>query len=161
MTSPSGAESPSPVGPFLVWQEPHPIFYAELCWREHGDHATLEKFRDIVFQTADFMASYATWDTNTSRYVLGPTLQCAQEIFPKGQNFEPHVRADLLALGVGNGAEVADAARSAAREKVGRRFERASRNRRWPMANIFSPKRRRTATRIRNGMRIIRPWSAR
>ena len=31
MTSPSGAESPSPVGPFLVWQEPHPIFYAELC----------------------------------------------------------------------------------------------------------------------------------
>jgi hypothetical protein len=35
MTSPSGAESPSPVGPFLIWQEPHPIFYAELCWREH------------------------------------------------------------------------------------------------------------------------------
>ncbi len=89
MTSPSGAESPSPVGPFLVWQEPHPIFYAELCWREHQDKATLEKFRDIVFQTADFMASYATWDTNTSRYVLGPTLQCAQEIFPKDKTFNP------------------------------------------------------------------------
>ena len=89
MTSPSGAESPSPVGPFLVWQEPHPIFYAELCWREHQDKATLEKYRDIVFQTADFMASYATWDINTSRYVLGPTLQCAQEIFPKDQTFNP------------------------------------------------------------------------
>ena len=89
MTSPSGAESPSPVGPFLVWQEPHPIFYAELCWREHQDKATLEKFRDIVFQTADFMASYATWDTNTSRYVLGPTLQTAQEIFPKDKTFNP------------------------------------------------------------------------
>jgi hypothetical protein len=89
MTSPSGAESPSPVGPFLVWQEPHPIFYAELCWREHQDKATLEKFRDLVFQTADFMASYATWDTNTSRYVLGPTLQCAQEIFPKDKTFDP------------------------------------------------------------------------
>jgi hypothetical protein len=89
MTSPSGAESPSPVGPFLVWQEPHPIFYAELCWREHHDRATLDKYRDIVFQTADFMASYAAWDTNTDRYVLGPTLQCAQEIFPKDKTFNP------------------------------------------------------------------------
>jgi hypothetical protein len=35
------------------------------------------------------MASYATWDTNTSRYVLGPVLQCAQEIFPKNKTFNP------------------------------------------------------------------------
>lgn len=89
MTSPSGAESPSPVGPFLIWQEPHPIFYAELCWRQHQDRATLEKYRDIVFQTAEFMASYAAWDTNTQRYVLGPILQCAQEIFPKDRTFNP------------------------------------------------------------------------
>ena len=89
MTSPSGAESPSPVGPFLVWEQPHPIFYAELCWREHHDRATLEKYRDIVFQTAEFMASYATWDTNTQRYVLGPVLQCAQEIFPKDKTLNP------------------------------------------------------------------------
>jgi hypothetical protein len=89
MTNPNGAESPSPVGPFLVWQEPHPIFYAELCWREHRDQATLEKYREIVFQTADFMASYATWDEKTKRYVLGPTLQSAQEIFPKDRTFNP------------------------------------------------------------------------
>ncbi len=89
MTSPDGADSPSPVGPFLVWQQPHPIFYAELCWRAHGDRATLEKFRDIVFQTADFMASYATWDKADKRYVLGPVLQCAQEIFPKDRTLNP------------------------------------------------------------------------
>ncbi len=89
MTSPSGAESPSPVGPFLIWEEPHPIFYAELCWRQHPDQATLEQFKDIVFQTADFMANYATWDTNTSRYVLGPVLQCAQERFPKNHTLNP------------------------------------------------------------------------
>jgi hypothetical protein len=89
MTSPSGAESPSPVGPFLIWQQPHPIFYAELCYRVHGNRATLEKFKDIVFATADFMASYATWDETTKRYVLGPTLQCAQEIFPKDKTFNP------------------------------------------------------------------------
>jgi hypothetical protein len=89
MTDASGAESPSPVGPFLVWQQPHPIFYAELCYRVHPDRATLEKFKDIVFETADFMASYATWDEKTKRYVLGPTLQCAQEIFPKDKTFNP------------------------------------------------------------------------
>ncbi len=89
MTSPSGAESPSSVGPLLIWQQPHPVFYAELCYRIHGDRATLEKFKDIIFATADFMANYATWDTNASRYVLGPTLQCAQEIFPKTNTFNP------------------------------------------------------------------------
>lgn len=89
MTSPSGAESPSAVGPFLVWQQPHPIFYAELCYRAHGDRATLKKFQDVVFQSANFMASYAAWDKETKRYVLGPTLQCAQEVFPKDRTFNP------------------------------------------------------------------------
>jgi protein-glucosylgalactosylhydroxylysine glucosidase len=83
MTSPSGVESPSSVGPFLVWQQPHPIFYAELVYRERADAATLERFRDVVFDSAEFMASYATFDPATARYVLGPPLQCAQEIFPK------------------------------------------------------------------------------
>ena len=89
MTSPSGAESPSPVGPFLVWEEPHPIFYAELCRRAHPDQAMLKKYADIVFATADFMASFPAWDDKTQRYVLGPTLQCAQEIFPKDKTFNP------------------------------------------------------------------------
>jgi hypothetical protein len=87
MTSPSGAESPSSIGPFLVWQQPHPIFYAELVYRERADRATLERFRDVVFDTAAFMASYATLDAATSRYVLGPPLQCAQEIFPKDRTY--------------------------------------------------------------------------
>lgn len=89
MTDPSGAESPSSVGPFLVWQEPHPIYYAELCYRAHGDRATLQKYRDVVFETARFMASYATRDEATGRYVLGPVLQCAQERFPKDATLNP------------------------------------------------------------------------
>jgi protein-glucosylgalactosylhydroxylysine glucosidase len=83
MTSPSGAESPSPVGPFLIWQQPHPIFYAELVYRQRRDRATLERFRNVIAETAEFMASFAAWDEQTSRYVLGPPLQCAQEEFPK------------------------------------------------------------------------------
>jgi hypothetical protein len=83
MTDPSGAESPSTIGPFLVWQQPHPIYYAELVYRERQDRATLERFRGVVHETAEFMASFAAWDAGRKRYVLGPPLQGAQEIFPK------------------------------------------------------------------------------
>src|SRR5205823_3802065 len=30
MTAPDGRDSPSPIGPLLIWQQPHPIFFAEL-----------------------------------------------------------------------------------------------------------------------------------
>jgi hypothetical protein len=83
MTDPSGVESPSGVGPFLIWQQPHPIYYAELCYRAHPNTETLERFKDIVFETADFMASYPNWDEAKQRYFVGPTLQGAQEEFPK------------------------------------------------------------------------------
>ena len=87
MTSPSGTESPSTIGPFLVWQQPHPVYFAELVYRERRDRATLERFRDVVQETAEFMASFASWDAAGQRYVLGPPLQGAQEIFPKDRTF--------------------------------------------------------------------------
>jgi hypothetical protein len=83
MTSPTGDESPSSVGPFLVWQQPHPIFYAELAYRERRDRPTLERFRDVVFETAEFMSSFPAWDATRQRFVLGPPLNCAQETYPK------------------------------------------------------------------------------
>ena len=89
MTSPTGAESPSTIGPFLVWQQSHPIYYAELAYRQHPDDSTLEKYRDVVFATAEFMKSYATWDADADAFVLGPVLQCAQERFPKTATLNP------------------------------------------------------------------------
>jgi len=81
MTDPSGDESPSPVGPFLIWQQPHFIYMAELCYRDHPDIATLQQYKDLVFATADFMASYPWYDTVKHEYVLGPGLIPAQERF--------------------------------------------------------------------------------
>jgi hypothetical protein len=82
MTGPGGVESPSSIGPFLVWQQPHPIFFAEIVRRARPARATLERFRDVVLASAEFMAGFAVRD-GTGRYVLGPPLQCAQEVFPK------------------------------------------------------------------------------
>jgi hypothetical protein len=81
MTAPDGRDSPSEVGVFLIWQQPHPIYYAELCYRAHSDRQTLERYRQIVFETAEFMASYPVWDQAGGRYVLGPALIPAQESY--------------------------------------------------------------------------------
>jgi len=83
MTSPAGDESPSNVGPFLVWQQPHPIFYAELAYRTRHNRATLDRYREVVFATAEFMSSFPAWDEQGRRFVLGTPLQCAQETYPK------------------------------------------------------------------------------
>ncbi len=91
MTDPSGRESPSRTGVFLIWQQPHPIYYAELCWRAQPDRRTLDRYRQIVFETAEFMASYPTWDQARNRYVLGPALIPAQESYgpTRDRNLNP------------------------------------------------------------------------
>ena len=82
MVDPAGHDSPSGVGPFLIWQQPHPIYLSELVYRAHPDRATLDRYREIVFESAEFMASYPFWDGVAQRYVLGPPLIPAQESHP-------------------------------------------------------------------------------
>lgn len=82
MTDPLGNDSPSSVGSFLIWQQPHIIYMAELCYRNNPGTEILKKYADVVFGAADFMASYAWHDSLNNRYVLGPPLIPAQERFP-------------------------------------------------------------------------------
>ena len=79
MTDPDGKEGPSSIGAFLIWQQPHFIYLAEQAYQAHPNKETLEKYKDLVFKTADFMASYAYFDAKTGRYILGPNLIPAQE----------------------------------------------------------------------------------
>jgi hypothetical protein len=89
MVGPYGRESPSGVGVFLIWQQPHPIYYGELIYRIQQDLSFLENYQDVVFQTAEFMASYAAWNDKTNRYVLGPPLIPAQEIYKPTETINP------------------------------------------------------------------------
>jgi hypothetical protein len=89
MVGPEGRDSPSPIGPLLIWQQPHPIFYAELCYQTHPTRRTLERYRAIVFESAAFMASYAFWEEQRGRYVLGPPLIPAQENHPPRETWNP------------------------------------------------------------------------
>jgi hypothetical protein len=89
MVGPEGRDSPSPIGPLLIWQQPHPIVYAELCYRVRGGREALERYRPLVFESAEFMASYAFFDQRTRRYVLGPPVIPAQENHPPRETWNP------------------------------------------------------------------------
>jgi len=89
MVGPEGRDSPSPIGPLLIWQQPHPIFYAELCYQSQPNKHTLERYRSIVHESATFMASYAFWETMRGRYVLGPPVIPAQENHPPRETWNP------------------------------------------------------------------------
>ncbi len=89
MTDPTGAEAPSSVGAFLIWQQPHFISFAELLYRKNPHAQTLKKYRDLVFATADFMADYASWNPTTKKYQLGKGLIPAQERFKPEETFNP------------------------------------------------------------------------
>jgi len=100
MIGPEGHDSPSPVGPLLIWQQPHPIFYAELCYQAHPRRNTLQQYRELVFQSAEFMADYAFFDKRTSRYVLGPPVIPAQENHPAAETWNPTFELSYWSYGL-------------------------------------------------------------
>jgi hypothetical protein len=100
MVGPEGRDSPSGIGVFLIWQQPHPIYLAELVYRARPDPRVLERYRDIVFASAEFMASYPFWDAARARYVLGPPLIPAQESHPPATTFNPTFELAYWAFGL-------------------------------------------------------------
>ncbi len=88
MTDPSGMESPSNIGPFLIWQQPHFIYMAELIYRQRQSPEVIEKYKDLVFKTAEFMASFATYDQANERYVLKGVIP-AQETLGAKETVNP------------------------------------------------------------------------
>jgi hypothetical protein len=84
----------------LIWQQPHPIFYAELCYLSRPSRATLARYRDIVFETAEFMASYAYYENERRRFVLGPPVIPAQENHPARETWNPTFELEYWSFGL-------------------------------------------------------------
>jgi hypothetical protein len=87
MTDPNGSESPSDIGAFIIWQQPHPIYMAELLYRADPTQSTLQKYKEIVLQTAEFMASFVRLQGES--YHLCHPLIPAQEIFKAAETDDP------------------------------------------------------------------------
>jgi len=103
MTDPYGHESPSNIGPFIIWQQPHPIYLAELLYRNNPTPETLEQYKDIVFETADFMASFAK--NHEGRYHLCHPLIPAQELFKAQETDDPAFELQYWYFGLATAQE--------------------------------------------------------
>jgi len=99
MTGPDGRESPGG-NPLIVWNQPHPIHLAELLYRANPTRATLERYRELVLDTAQCMASMLNWDEKGQRWVLGPPLWIAQEIYDQGTSMNPTYELSYWARGL-------------------------------------------------------------
>ncbi len=90
---PSGDQAPQDIEATLIWQQPHQMAYAELCYQAHPNKRTLNLYKDRVFATADFLASFACWSKKSGYYQLGPPVYDAAEVYSNFQqqwnpNFE-------------------------------------------------------------------------
>lgn len=99
MTGPGGRESPGG-NPLIVWNQPHPIHLAELLYRADPTPATLARYRELVFETADAMATMLHRDAANKRYVLGPPLWIAQEIHDQSTSMNPAYELSYWARGL-------------------------------------------------------------
>ena len=88
MTDPSGTEAPSKVGSFLIWQQPHLIYLAELLYRANPSDSVANQYYDLVQQTARFMASFAEYDGLGNRYILRGAIP-AQETLRAAETDNP------------------------------------------------------------------------
>lgn len=100
MVAADGIDSPSPIAPLLIWQQPHIIWYLESCYQDHPDQATLKKYADVMFETAEFMADFAVWDDQSGRYVLGPPCIPAQERHEPDKCMNPTYELEYWVFGL-------------------------------------------------------------
>ncbi|HEU4591037.1 MAG TPA: hypothetical protein VFS13_09025 [Steroidobacteraceae bacterium] len=100
MVGPEGRESPSTVNPWIMWQQPHPIYLAETLYNARRERATLEKYKDLVFATAELLVSWSYFDRKEQRYVLGPPMIPAQENFDPQTTYNPTFELEYFRFGV-------------------------------------------------------------
>jgi hypothetical protein len=87
MTSLEGHDSPSNIGELLIWQQPHVISLCELCYRANPSRAVLERYADLIMESAEFMADFAAM--RGEWYALGPPVIPAQENHPPRETWNP------------------------------------------------------------------------
>jgi hypothetical protein len=99
MTDPGGLEAPSKVGSFLIWQQPHYIYLAELLYRDTPTDSTLNKYYRWVQETAEFMYDFATYETGNDRFVLRGIIP-AQETLRAAETVNPPFELSYWHLGM-------------------------------------------------------------
>ncbi|KAK0635018.1 Six-hairpin glycosidase-like protein [Bombardia bombarda] len=89
MTDPTGRSAPGEINSLLIWQQPHPMYFAETEYRAFPNSTTLTRWDTVLSATADFMASFAFFNVSTGVYDLGPPMYPVSENTPPNGTLNP------------------------------------------------------------------------
>lgn len=79
MTGPDGEDSPSNIGPLLIWQAPHILFMLQEIYYLYNKENIIKKYEPLIGGTIDFMISFLT--LKDSKYqMLDPLLEACESI---------------------------------------------------------------------------------
>lgn len=92
MTDPTGRSAPGEINSLLIWQQPHPMYFAEIEYRSFPNNSTLHAWDEILTGVADFMASFAWYNETTGVYDLGPPM------YPVSESTNPNVTVSAPVL---------------------------------------------------------------
>lgn len=85
MVAGDAIDSPSVIATLLIWQQPHIIYMLELAYQNRGSREFLEKYYELVEETAEFMVDFAVFNEERGVYeLLGPVI-------PVQENHQPMV----------------------------------------------------------------------
>ena len=93
-------EWPCDAHAFLIWHQPHPIYIAELEYRLSATSETLEKWKDVVVNTADYIADYLFYDKKRKEYVLAPPVVIVSENTKPYETLNPIFELGYLRYGL-------------------------------------------------------------
>ncbi|KAJ7176773.1 Six-hairpin glycosidase-like protein [Mycena filopes] len=101
MSDPSGRSAPGQINELLIWQQPHPLVFANYEYRAFPTRATLLKWEPVVRTTADWMAAFAWFNETTGVYDLGPPLYEVAEDNDYTNTYNPAFELAYWRLGLG------------------------------------------------------------
>ena len=114
MTDPSGRSAPGEINELLIWQQPHPLVFAEYEYRAAlagtrpggaSANATLARWAPVVRATADFMAAYSRWNASTRVFDLGPPMYVVSEDTAPNATRNPAFELAYWRFGLAHAAE--------------------------------------------------------
>ncbi|MDE5867832.1 MAG: hypothetical protein K2H02_02705 [Anaeroplasmataceae bacterium] len=88
MTSPLGEDSPSAIGPLLLWQQPHFILMLDACYKACKDISLIEQNLDILNEVILFLESFVYLGSDGSYHLDYPIIP-AQECFDPDKTRDP------------------------------------------------------------------------
>ena len=112
MVGPEGRESPSKVNPFIMWQQPHPIYLAEVLYKAKPDARDAGEIPRDRVRDRRAARELAVLRSQGRALRARPAADSRAGKLRAAGNVQSHVRARVLALRPRHRAGVARAART-------------------------------------------------